>query len=695
VYSGSRREGAAPCETSGARCTHAHQAEGAATNPAPLFCSIGVGNQIIKAFVFIVMSLGISWDLFWDRAYRDAPLLDPAVANHIDKLFFPGQSDHVDISSSSSLPYAQELAELFSDEKSKSSLSREDVYSGFRALATSNIRNSQSKQQLGNLHFRLFLYRVFDVQSAIDRGGANPTIARVVASDLDLLDRQTGSTPQAKIDEAGSGGTPLASSDELQPLLRTMTTTPKTVSDFRGECLLQWDEDTKVLIQHCFWDLFDFVGGPAAASFTRAHLAALASDATSERCSDARVFISRYDTFLQTFGDGSVARAQVHAILDAVANQVCLSCEGFRIALNAYTMRKIRTAQKVMISMKFFHPGTKLVCRIPDSPRYMRCRYVRRTDKGLFVVAYKGQELTVDYVEELSSDDESLEDDAEAAQAAAAIQCDMSSFNNNNMNELGDGSAAAAVPYVDPWAHIDWSDEAYARDAPFVLRAIAADFPGFQLGGKVPASEFTPHTRFWPIDFFYRNRHREVKHRIDLDLIDYGISFEPFCTAEFLPSLSPEDHKRLMDTAAMRESFRCFFLHLAVELGVHPVALQVITVCMFATVVVFAPPHPPHPPPPPPLNSTCAASDAGFCRKSSPKELQPTKCRIASSSPRQWTACSGAKAGATGEPLACLWLVHSFASSPLVAAKARGKITSSTRSSCRPRGRKSWTTYAF
>ena len=38
----------------------------------------------------------------------------------------------------------------------------------------------------------------------------------------------------------------------------------------------------------------------------------------------------------------------------------------------------------------------------------------------------------------------------------------------------------------------------------------------------------------------------------------------------------------------MRESFRCFFLHLAVELGVHPVALQVIVVGMFATVVFTA-----------------------------------------------------------------------------------------------------------
>ena len=115
----------------------------------------------------------------------------------------------------------------------------------------------------------------------------------------------------------------------------------------------------------------------------------------------------------------------------------------------------------------------------------------------------------------------------------------------------------------------------HPRDTSFALRAIAQDFTGFQLGQKVPAM---PHKQFLPIDFHYSRgpRKGEIKYRVPLDLIDYGMSFEPFCMPEFLPSLSEEEHTKLMDTAAMRESFRCFFLHLAVELGVHPVALQVV-----------------------------------------------------------------------------------------------------------------------
>ena len=161
---------------------------------------------------------------------------------------------------------------------------------------------------------------------------------------------------------------------------------------------------------------------------------------------------------------------------------------------------------------------------------------------------------------------------AEAAAAAAAMVLMPAEIDNERIGR------PPPVPCEDTRADVDWSDEAYARDTSLALRAIAQDFTGFQLGQKVPATEFTPRKQFWPIDFHYSRgpRKGEIKYRVPLDLIDYGISFVPFCTREFLPSLSEEEHTRLMDTAAMRESFRCFFLHLAVELGVHPVALQVV-----------------------------------------------------------------------------------------------------------------------
>jgi hypothetical protein len=208
-------------------------------------------------------------------------------------------------------------------------------------------------------------------------------------------------------------------------------------------------------------------------------------------------------------------------------------------------------------------------------PAYLRCDFVRKDETGSFVVACKGKEIVVAHTD-LYEDDDQDAIDAEVMDLKAdeSLPCGDGNY-ISSLNHHSAGSGSSAVPHVDPWAHVDWSDEAYARDSLFVLRAIASDFPRFELGDKLPAA---PHSVYWPLKFFYRSgpNRGEIKFTIPLDSIDYGISFEPFCTQAFLPSLSAEQHARLMDTAAMRETFRCFFLHLAVELGVHPVALQVI-----------------------------------------------------------------------------------------------------------------------
>jgi hypothetical protein len=134
----------------------------------------------------------------------------------------------------------------------------------------------------------------------------------------------------------------------------------------------------------------------------------------------------------------------------------------------------------------------------------------------------------------------------------------------------------AAQTLCSAGAIINPSQDAYTQETAFALRAIAADFPRFELGDKVPRSDGTPIRKTFSVSFNFRsgpNRGKK-KHEVIFDEIDYGISFAPFCVQEFLPSQSAEDHTMLMETAAICENFRCFFLHLGVELGVHPFALQ-------------------------------------------------------------------------------------------------------------------------
>ncbi len=55
--------------------------------------------------------------------------------------------------------------------------------------------------------------------------------------------------------------------------------------------------------------------------------------------------------------------------------------------------------------------------------RYLRCQFVRKTDKGAFIVAAKGREFCVEHIDERSDDDFSVEDDPAADAADAALQC--------------------------------------------------------------------------------------------------------------------------------------------------------------------------------------------------------------------------------------------------------------------------------
>jgi hypothetical protein len=57
--------------------------------------------------------------------------------------------------------------------------------------------------------------------------------------------------------------------------------------------------------------------------------------------------------------------------------------------------------------------------------------------------------------------------------------------------------------------------------------------------------------------------------------IDHGASFQPFFSDK-TTSGSAQQRDKLLQTPALREIHRCFFIHLGVALGLHPVALQAV-----------------------------------------------------------------------------------------------------------------------
>jgi hypothetical protein len=538
----------------------------------------------------------------------------------ITELFCANDERTLDIGPSSSSPFAKELAQLFvhGDASDKQHLSQEEVIEGFATMATAYARRTPSIQASGNTLFRTFLGLVFPtIITASNAPNSEQQQQRNALEISEEVRRQHNFTDLSPVS---------AEEDDTPPLLRSKTTTVATRIGSRGQEPRDWDPDTESLFELIVADLFSCVV-PAAASVSRRELEAIVH-AAGHSAAAAQHVLAAFRPLWTLAQDDCLTRDSVRSIFAKASTQLFCNERFSKVLLpiGAYIRRKLRPVIRAVQAKKTYEEGKQYKFCIQTSGGFLseiRCTLLKRLEVQLFEVEVlrngRRSILQVNKLHEVSPHDEDDEYDDFADAAPRFVPRPLLKH---------------------AFAHLDWSAEAYARDMHFALRAIAADFPRFQLGEKLPKCVK---------DDYAVTFRKSSGLRMDFDNFDYGISFAPFCSAEFLPSLSADDHQRLMDTAAMRESFRCFFLHLAVELGVHPVALQVIVrdVCAacrelgarslcFPSLLLVC--------------STCAASAAQRYRKSSPTEQPPTRTRKHSCSESLSTACWSAVATGARPP---------------------------------------------
>jgi hypothetical protein len=109
----------------------------------------------------------------------------------------------------------------------------------------------------------------------------------------------------------------------------------------------------------------------------------------------------------------------------------------------------------------------------------------------------------------------------------------------------------------------DWST--YESDTRDILTRVAAGCAQFNMGpGMLPvtgrSSPFSVTNGVSSLQFTQ---------------LDFGVSFQPFFS-EKTTCLSAQQCEAFLQMPALREDNRCFFIHLGVALGLHPVALQAI-----------------------------------------------------------------------------------------------------------------------
>lgn len=146
-------------------------------------------------------------------------------------------------------------------------------------------------------------------------------------------------------------------------------------------------------------------------------------------------------------------------------------------------------------------------------------------------------------------------------------------------NESAEGHVVTLNGHVTaPTSPYNMDPVVYERDSYDLLKAIERSYgPDFRIpnteGLGVPSSPGEKYNFWFRIDGI---------GKVDFDFIqfDYGVKFvQADASNNFLPlqTIDPLvfDHSRLEDSACAQETNRCFFLHLGVGIGMHPLAFQI------------------------------------------------------------------------------------------------------------------------
>ena len=132
-------------------------------------------------------------------------------------------------------------------------------------------------------------------------------------------------------------------------------------------------------------------------------------------------------------------------------------------------------------------------------------------------------------------------------------------------NPLGVVTTLPATSDSSQYGHLptDWTT--YDRDMKEILACVASQCREF----KMPPSMLPSTGKQTP----FIVRQEGCDSELHFVQIDHGMSFKPFFPGEMCAT-DAQKRERLLQTSALCEPLRCFFIHLGVALGLHPIALQ-------------------------------------------------------------------------------------------------------------------------
>ncbi len=287
-----------------------------------------------------------------------------------------------------------------------------------------------------------------------------------------------------------------------------------------------------------------------------------------------QILLQNFAPFISLFTGGNadtqISMADMVSRIKHVSHLLCWNELGFREPVHAYLKRKLRFVMRRVqedMSLHAMQPKTKTHL-LENGAEYYCC--AGETDECGRLIYFPATLLSFNISGGVitalvhSPDDNgkllSLFLKVSTALAAAAF-VPKAKFEKDPVGivckYLAEESSGCKAPPV------DWST--YESDISDILTHLAARCEHF----KMDAASLPDTGRSSP--YSISNGYSSLQ----CTQIDHGMSFQPFFS-EKLTSCDAQQLDRMLDAPALREINRCFFIHLGVALGLHPIAMQAV-----------------------------------------------------------------------------------------------------------------------
>lgn len=440
----------------------------------------------------------------------------------------------------------EELIALFRPKETDGFLTYAEFVNGIRNMASTFVRKNKQLQS----HANSFLQSV--IREAEQKAGFSPN--RNNNNYIDSRDQERGHHDKGVDDSIGPETDHIEDNDSGRlKLFRSASITIEDFDDVQKSFFIP-DNNTNHMLNTCFPELFTEGGG--------------VESIPKGECQ--REILKKYGQLFDYFGEQSregqvIRRSTMAQRFMYLAENWIKSDPGSNSLCVTYIQQKLERVTRVcenLADTPVFREGDKVLYKATGYDEEMPAVIT-----GVVRIPHN-----IDTTYKITLDNSPIYEEMEVY-----VYCLRHRTPEDDERLTGTYDVISGTPTIKVTPAFDMNPQIYEMDSLDILRAIEVYYgPNFEIhagqGGGIPSNQGEK------FNFWYNIEGK----RVDFDFIqyDYGVKFiQADSQNNFLPleAIDTEkfDHNRLEKSACVQETNRCFFLHLGVGIGLHPIAFEI------------------------------------------------------------------------------------------------------------------------